>query len=159
MHLLNSETIRKSLSNNQLDFLLINPYLLEILRHENSLTGSAASLVRSYKGIRTSNMGGVIFVPSEKSNFYELRDLQHAKIAIPNKYSSGGYLIPLSELQQSGIDIAKIDTIETVTNRGVVEAVLAGKADAGFVRTGALEDLFQKGVIQSEKIRIWKIVN
>ncbi|WP_125704951.1 phosphate/phosphite/phosphonate ABC transporter substrate-binding protein [Lacticaseibacillus daqingensis] len=68
------------------------------------------------------------------SSIKSIKDLKGKKIAVQDVTSSAGYIWPMVELKQKGIDIAKDDTLVTVKghDQGVM-AVLNGDTDAAFV--------------------------
>ncbi|MBN2646768.1 MAG: diguanylate cyclase [Thiotrichales bacterium] len=152
LHLMNGETLHQAVLNNQLDLLLLNPALFEVIRHEHSLTGAVATLERSYQGISTPYLGGVIF--SLNPRWQTLADLQKARIAIASTSNAGAYVIALRELKRAQLNLNQLTLIPTGSNDAVVEQVLSGQADVGFVRTGLLEEYFAEGRLQANQVQI-----
>nr|WP_243755342.1 diguanylate cyclase [Thiomicrorhabdus sp. 6S3-12] len=143
-----NQEIRKAVRSGQVDMLLISPSLYEIIRHESFISGITATLERYRDGVGTSSLGGVI-ISRKGSKFKELKDLRKAKIAIPSESNSGAFRIPLYELVSSGIRYQQLDFMKVGSNDHVMEAVLSGKADVGFVRTGILENWLGRGELSS----------
>lgn len=154
LHILNGDALQNAMLNNELDMLLLNPSLFEVIRHEHSLTGAIATVERLRNGVATSSLGGVIVTLSNQTAYRTLADLQHAKIAIPGRTNAGAYAAPLFEIKQAGVATHAIQFIETGSNDAVLEAVLAGKAPVGFVRTGLLESWIEAGKLDPKNIHI-----
>jgi ABC-type phosphate/phosphonate transport system substrate-binding protein len=84
-----------------------------------------------------------------------LADLKGRRIAIAGKHFLGTYMAPAVELQRAGVDISTLTWVETTQPVDqVITSVLAGKADAGFVRTGVLEDLVTEGKLNPTELTI-----
>lgn len=68
------------------------------------------------------------------SSIKSYKDLKGKKIAVQDVTSSSGYIWPVAELSQKGIDVPKDDTLVTVKghDQGVM-SVLNGDTDAAFV--------------------------
>ena len=65
------------------------------------------------------------------------------------------YLAPAAELTTAGVDISRWQWQETGrAQRAVIDAVLSGKADLGFIRTGLLEELARQGNLFDGRIEV-----
>ncbi|WP_179394835.1 phosphate/phosphite/phosphonate ABC transporter substrate-binding protein [Lacticaseibacillus absianus] len=75
-----------------------------------------------------------MIVVKKGSKIKSINDLKGKKIAVQDVTSSAGYIWPMVELKNKGIDIAKDDTLVTVKghDQGVM-SVLNGDTDAAFV--------------------------
>ena len=75
-----------------------------------------------------------MIVVKKGSNIKSYKDLKGKKIAVQDVTSSAGYIWPVAELKNKGIDIPKDDTLVTVKghDQGVM-SVLNGDTDAAFV--------------------------
>lgn len=82
-------------------------------------------LVKNYRSM---------IVVKKGSNIKSYKDLKGKKIAVQDVTSSAGYIWPVAELKNKGIDIPKDDTLVTVKghDQGVM-SVLNGDTDAAFV--------------------------
>ncbi|WP_051083139.1 EAL domain-containing protein [Hydrogenovibrio halophilus] len=155
---LNEQGVHERIYTNQVDLLLVNPVLYEIVRAENTLTGAIATVQRQYDGMATSYLGGVIFSRADntKAGFMpELAPLTDQRIAIAERESAGGFVIPLQEvLQKTGLNRNAL-SFQTLSHQdAVVEQVMAGQADLGFVRTGILERWLDQGRLQRQDLKI-----
>ncbi|TVQ70860.1 MAG: phosphate/phosphite/phosphonate ABC transporter substrate-binding protein, partial [Oceanospirillales bacterium] len=139
LRILNDQQMQEALRHNQLDFVLTNPSHFLVLRSQTSMSGVLATLVRNANGIATSASGGVIFVRNE-SPVNTLDDLKGKSIAIPEARFLGGYQAQIYELLQHNIDVQQLVFAEFSTQDQVINAVLNGSAEVGFVRTGMIED-------------------
>ena len=139
LQVLNHLQMQEALQHNQLDFVLTNPSHFLELRSQTSMTGVLATLERNRIGRPASALGGVIIVQDD-SAITQLEDLVGRSIAIPGKQFLGGFQSQLYELLQHGIDQQQLSFVEKGTHDQVIEAVLTGEAEFGFVRTGILED-------------------
>jgi len=154
LRVLNGKELRVAVRNKQINLLFVNPNLYEIIRSENEITGITATVQRVYHNQKLSSLGGVIFTQKDNENIQTLQDLTASRIAIPSKNNTGAYRVPLYEVYKAGIDYKNLNFIESGDNDSVVEAVLSGKADVGFVRTGILEDWELSGRIDTNQFKI-----
>jgi diguanylate cyclase (GGDEF)-like protein/PAS domain S-box-containing protein len=155
---LSEQGIHQRIYTNQVDLLLVNPVLYEIVRAENTLTGAIATVQRKYNGMATSYLGGVIFSRADntKAGFLpDLAPITDQRIAIAERESAGGFVIPLQEvLQKTGLNRNALN-IQTLAHQdAVIEKVMAGQADLGFVRTGILERWLEQGRLQRQDLKI-----
>ena len=83
------------------------------------------NLVRSYRSEILIKKG---------SKIKSWKDLKGKDISVQNPTSSSGYVFPVAELKEKGLDVTKKDHLATVTgdDQGVLN-VLNGDADAAFV--------------------------
>ena len=74
---------------------------------------------------------------------------------IPSTSSLGGWQVHLRESIRQGVDLRnESQIIELKDHRKVVEAVLAGEADAGFVRSDLIEGLVEGGRLSFDQVKI-----
>jgi len=137
------------------DFVITNPshYILMSQRHGLS---RVATLVERSGRDDLSFFGGVVLVRSDRSDLRELADLAHKVIAAPDSKSLGGYAVQAAALREAGVELpsgAHLAFTDMPHDRAV-EAVLAGKADAGFVRTGVLERMIEGGRLDASAVRV-----
>lgn len=86
---------------------------------------NTTKLVKSYNAM---------IVVKKGSSIKSWKDLKGKKIAVQDATSSSGYIWPVAELKEKGLDVVKQDTLTTVTghDQGVM-SVLNGDTDAAFV--------------------------
>ncbi|WP_127119187.1 EAL domain-containing protein [Thiomicrospira sp. S5] len=151
---LNHRDLRQALRQEKLDLLLVNPSLYEIVRNENRLSGAIATLQTNYSGQPTAQLGGVIFTLANRQDIQGITDLSKKTVAIPSFSNAGAYRIPIYETRQHGISAQEMKFLRVGQNDKVVEAVLNGQADAGFVRTGILENMIDQGLLSPNQITV-----
>ncbi|WP_321325329.1 EAL domain-containing protein [Thiomicrorhabdus sp.] len=150
----NQTELLNALKNKQLQMLLVNPNLYEVLRTKIDLNGVTATQQVLYDGQALDQLGGVIFTKSSNPKIHQLSDLIHQRIAIPSKTNTGAYRVPLYEIYKAGIDYKKLNFLEVGNNDSVIDAVLSGKADVGFVRTGIIEKWIASNRLKRDDIRV-----
>jgi PAS domain S-box-containing protein len=148
--------LEAALDGNRLDFVLTNPSHYIQLRHKNNLSGALATLVDSDKGVATGSLGGVIFTRQDREDISDLGHLKGKTIAAVSTGSLGGYQAQALELLHAGVLLPRDARIITtgMPHDLAVEAVLQGKADAGFVRTGVLEAMTREGRIDMSRLKV-----
>lgn len=153
MRILDYREMEEALRYNQLDFVLTNPSHYLILRSHTAMTGVLATLVRNEKGRATNALGGVIIV-QENSAIENLKDLKGKRIAISGSRFLGGFQTQMYELLQVGIQERHLEFEIYFNHDAVLAAVLAGEVDAGFVRSGILEDWLSHDLGRTETLRV-----
>ncbi|MBF0255626.1 MAG: EAL domain-containing protein [Gammaproteobacteria bacterium] len=154
LRLLDLEEIEAALAANQLDLLFTNPSHYIRLRSDNSLTGALATLVRLEHGNPVSALGGVILTRAD-SPIQQLSDLRGRRIGIASSSYLGGYQAQALELQVQGIDLQRLtQLVKLGSHDRVVQALLAGEVDVGFVRTGVVEQMQAEGKLDMAQLRL-----
>ena len=154
LRILNQDEIEHALERNQLDLLFTNPSHYIVVRTRFSLTGALATLISLESDQPTSQLGGVIIARNDATGLQSLADLKGRKIAIPGIKFLGGYQTQMFELMQAGVDLPKAQFEILNSHDAVVKAVLAGQAEAGFIRTSLIEQLQQEGKLDPSRLRI-----
>lgn len=152
---LNQTEMEEELGAQRLDLLFTNPSHFIILRQRNRLTGALATLVAVEQGVAVSSLGGVIIAGSDRGDVDRLTDLRGKTIAIPGTKFLGGYQTQAFELLQAGIRLPDdVSLLNVDGHDGVVQTVAAGKADAGFIRTGILESMIRAGQVPPDRLKV-----
>lgn len=144
-----------ALERRQIDFLLTSPGHYLIVRRQFPLAGLLATMIRQENGKPTTHLGGVIIARTDRRDLRTLADLEGQRIAALHPRTLAGYQIQAYELLQAGFDLQR-DFVFTYLEHhdAVVQAVLAGQADVGFVRTGILEALKKEGRLQPQQLQV-----
>jgi len=143
-----------AVKNDQLDFLITNSGHYIYLEKQYHIS-RIATMMRYQNGQWIDRFGGVIFTRAERSDIKTLDDLKGKSIAAVDPESLGGYAAQMYEFFLHGIDKRKLQlTFTGMPHKQALEAVLNGKADAGFVRTDVLEDMARKGECDLHKLKI-----
>ncbi|HEY4399919.1 MAG TPA: phosphate/phosphite/phosphonate ABC transporter substrate-binding protein [Lactobacillaceae bacterium] len=103
---------------------------------------STTSLVDNYKSI---------VVVKKDSPIKSIEDLKGKKIAVQDATSSAGYIFPVAELNDKGVNVVKDSTLVTVKghDQGVL-SVLNGDTDAAFVFDDA------RNVVKADQPNVFK---
>ncbi len=156
--ILNHAGLQKALQQKQLDFVLTNPGHYIELRERNGFSGALVTLLPMEGKQALKSFGGVIFTKSNRNDINSLNDLKGKRIACVANTSGtlGGYQMQVYEFLQAGLPLPKKQNI-LVTGMPqdlVVKAILDGKADAGFIRTGLIEKLEEKGTLAKGSLKV-----
>jgi len=157
LHLLDHQEMLAAIQQRQLDFVLTNPSHYIILRQKAGFSGSLATMIPKEGSHPLHNFGGVIFTRNNRNDIRELSDLKHKRIACigTGVGTFGGFQAQTLELHRAGITLKQQQFLSTgMPQDRVIKAVLEGKADVGFVRTGMLEKLEQQGTIPAGSFKI-----
>lgn len=155
LKVLTQTEMETALTRNELDLVFTNPSHFVLLRHVNRLTGAMATLVALEKGRPVSRLGGVIMVRADRNDLRDLADLKGRRIAVPGVKFLGGYQTQAYEFLQAGIDLPTDTHLNVVGSHDeVVQTVLDGRADAGFVRTGIVEAMTREGKLPPGQIKL-----
>ena len=143
----------EAVAAHRVDLVMTNPSHYLELRSHNSLSSALATLVSSEAGQAVSSLGGCIIVRAGRGDITGLRDLRGRRVAISGPRFLGGYQAQAFELMQVGVRVPdQLDLIVVGRHDAVVEAVLEGRADAGFIRTGIIESLVAEGRLDASQL-------
>ena len=150
------EELEQALDHNELDFVLTNPSHYIRIRSKNSLSGVLATLVVEEQGRAVTGFGGVVITHAESTDITDWEDLAGRSIAAVAEGSLGGYQAQVFELHRRGLRQAVRGgiTFTGMPHDRVVEAVLSGQVEVGFLRTGVLESLIADGTLEAGQVRV-----
>ncbi|USD68007.1 diguanylate cyclase [Vibrio sp. SCSIO 43136] len=145
-----------AVNTRQVSIVLTNPSHYIFLEYVYGLSSPIATITNQLSGQKIKAFGGVIFTQADNSTISTLSDLRDKRVAIVKQASLGGYQMQAFELEQFEPALsAQLKLIETgMPHDNVVNTVLSKQADAGFVRTGVLEALIEKGALSKQQIKI-----
>lgn len=149
------DEMQEAVAQGEVDFIFTQPSHYVLLTYRNELSSPLAMLVNNEAGTPVSSFGGVIFAPAT-SELKHLSDLQGLTLATPQQQSLGAFQMQAFELLQAGL---KAESDYSLLEVGmpqdkVVRAVMAGDAQAGFVRSGVLESLVAQGKLDPQAYRV-----
>lgn len=156
MEFLSQDEIDQKIAKGELDIVTTNPTHFLSIRNKEQLSGSIATLSGLSEGVVVNQLGGPILVPSS-SDIQTLRHLKNRRIVVPSKRNLGGFNTQAYELHLLGTDIAKSakEIIELKSShKSVIEYMLAGRAEAAFVRDGIYEQMIKSAQLKAEDVRI-----
>ena len=156
LHVLNQKEIEQALAEDRLDFLLTNPSHYLWVKKHHAMSGAVATLVRVEQGKEFNTLGGVIITHPDFEDIYgTLANLSGKNIAIAGSKYLGGFQVQAYEFLQAGIDFeSELNFIEVGSHDAVVEHVLTKKVDAGFIRTGVIEQLNAEGRLKQDQLAV-----
>ena len=153
LEVLEQAELEEAVATRRVDLVMTNPSHYLELRSHNSLSGALATLVSSEAGQAVSSLGGCIIVRAGRGDITTLRDLKGRRVAISGPRFLGGYQAQAFELMQVGVRVPdELDLLVVGRHDAVVEAVLDGRADAGFIRTGIIESLVTEGRLDASQL-------
>ncbi len=146
------EAVRKR----QIDFVLTQPVHYIQLAQEHDLLSPLATLIERDGDKQLATFGGVILTRSDRPDIQRLSDLRGKRIATSIMASMGGYLMQAYELHHVGVELPRdAQLIETGQPQDkAIEALLAGRADVAFVRTGVIESMQRENKLDLSQIRV-----
>lgn len=144
-----------ALDRNEIDFVITNPehYIVLEARHGVS---RVATLIKRENGQLVNQFGGVVFTRSDRQDIRDLAHVKGKRIASVDRTSFAAFLLQYDLLKEHGVDIDRDCHVAFLgfPQDLSVAAVLEGRADVGFVRTGVLEAMAREGRIELAQLRI-----
>ncbi|MEX8513744.1 MAG: diguanylate cyclase [Leptothrix ochracea] len=147
--------LEDDLRQDKADFILTNPGHYFVVSERFALSAPLATWV--HPGPEPlSVFGGVIVVRADRHDLQTIRDLKEHRVAAVTRSSFGGFMAQAFEAEQVGLSYDHDFTVEFVgtPHDAVIREVMAGRADAGFVRTGVVESMIRDGQLQATDLRI-----
>ena len=149
--------LEQAVAAGQLDFVLTNSGHYVLLRKRNGLSSPLATVLAVNKnGTPSTLYGGVIVSRAGQANINTLRDIKGKTVAVVTTESLAGYQMQAYELSRAGIRMPQDVKLLTtgMPHDKVVEEVLAGRADVGFMRTAVLEGMEHDGKLEMKQLKI-----
>lgn len=131
------DTWRKEAEARQYDLVYTNPYLYVLLKKAVPETEVIAISSEPEIG---DDIKGTIIVKKD-SPIKSIADLKGKTIAATDPGSAGAYLVQMMMLNKAGLKKDDVKVIFEKKRDPVADAILAGKAEAGFVRDDDVEKL------------------
>lgn len=138
-------TIVEAMVSNKVDLGIMPPAAYVQARNQKAAKAVLTSSLGDFdqateqplKGVMTNTFKGEVIVKAD-SDMTELKDLKGKKIATLSPTSASGYIYPVAELMDLGIDPTTDCTLVAVNDiPSEISAVLNGQVDAAFVFEGA----------------------
>ncbi len=150
---LTHEGFRTRIRKQQLDFALTNPAHYVSLEVDFGAT-RIATLRNRHGEAALTRFGAVIFTRADGP--VRLEALRGRRLAAVNPEAFGGFLLARYRLETAGIDpLREMRPLWLgFPQREIVQAVLAGRADVGTVRTGVIEHMIAAGELRPGDLRI-----
>lgn len=152
---LTQDQMQEAIAKSELDLVFTNPVHYIMLRSGNRLSGAIATQQSLENGQAVAMFGGVIVKRRDRTDIQTLADLAHKTVAIPRAQSMGAYTAQAALLLDNKVPLDRIQFKELGQPQdNVVAAVLAGKADAGFLRTGVLESSTVRRAFDTSQLEV-----
>ncbi len=152
---LNYKDLDLAINRRQFEFVLTNPEHYITIREDHGIN-AIATLMPSIGGHPITTFGGVIFTRSDRADIKVIDDIKGKVVASPTNQSLGGYSMQIWTLLKQGLQKNQIKQFRFtgMPHDNVVQEVIEGKADVGFVRTGLLEGMARDGKIRLDQIKV-----
>ena len=153
---LNYTELELQVEQKQIDFVFTNSAHYVQLASRTNLSSPLVTLINKKGGQAVHKFGGSILIDNNRADIQTIADLKGKIIATPSSKSFGGFKMQAYELEQFGINVKQdINIIETtMPHDKAVQSVIAGEADAAFVRSGVLEILERTGNVTVGELRV-----
>jgi diguanylate cyclase (GGDEF)-like protein/PAS domain S-box-containing protein len=153
---LHNVELEQAVKDGQVDFILTQPEQYVMLRNRFGLAAMATLMPLAEKRPMLE-FGGVIFSRADNAAVKTLEDVRGRKVAGVYENSLGAFRIQQWTLLKAGIHLpgdvkALVFTGQPQDN--VVKAVMEGKVDVGFVRTGVLESMAREGRLDLARVHV-----
>ena len=151
--------LTKAVTNGQVDFVITNPGHYAELEIGGHVSRLATLRTSSSYGV-LDEFGGTAITLADRSDIDNYADLADKHIVIPSQSSLGGWQVHLGEAIKQKIDLRLKTVITELGNHEkVVMSVLAGEADAGFIRSGLIEKMVGDGELEFSQIKVINSMN
>ena len=151
---LNYSELNEAVKRHDIELLITNTGHYTELEATGETSRIATRLIAGPYG-PLNQFGGLAITRANRSDISHYADLKGKHLLIPDKSSLGGWQVHVREARSAGIDLLH-DTasiVETENHEKVVQGVLAGKADAGLVRSDLIEAMIGAGKITLDQIK------
>lgn len=140
----------------ELDIVTTNPTHFLVARAQYPLSGIIATRQHTFGGISVSHLAGLILARADQTEITTLHDVRGKRVAAPSLVHMGGYRAQAYELYKEGIrlpgDVASLEVVDI--HQAAVHALLEGRVDVAFVRSGVYEDMIEAGELAQGQVRI-----
>ncbi len=154
IHPLTHEEFEHVINKDELSFILTNPGHYVRLEVRFGVT-RIATFLSQHQGKTLMRFSSVLFSRSD-AGINSLGDLKGRRLAAVSKDAFGGFQLAQDLLLRQGIDPLQDMRVLWLgfPHADVVRAVIGGKADAGVVRSGTLENMARRGELDLSRIRV-----
>jgi len=138
------------------DMVITTPNHFILLKQTAGLTAPLATLVSSDGINELDAYGGVIIARAGRDDLESLSDLAGRRVAAASLDAFGGYQMQALELLEAHVPLPTGDRM-LLTGQPhdlVVEAILTGRAEVGFIRAGLLEALVGEGKLEAGQVKV-----
>jgi PAS domain S-box-containing protein len=150
-----ADELRAALKAGRLDFVLASPVLYVGLEYHYDVR-CIATLMSGRGEFRGSELHGAVICRANRRDIQALADVKGRSVAAVERSGLDGYLMQVRELKSLGMDIRRdLPSIRFVGSQEfVVNAVLTGNSDVGFVRADAIAAMLRQGKLRPGQVRV-----
>ncbi len=147
--------LTEAVSQHRIELLITNTGHYTELEASGDVSRIATRLIAGPDG-PLNRFGGTAITLPERTDIQHYSDLKGKRLLIPDKSSLGGWQVHLREAlsQQTDLEEEVSRLVETENHEKVVEGVLAGEADAGFIRSDLIESMIANGRLKPGALKI-----
>lgn len=150
------ECLTHAVSKQQVQFAITNP-AHTVLLEKNERGVTLATLQSQYGKRILTHYSAAIIASADRQDIQSLGDLKGQHVLASSPYRFGGYQMVWRQLLEAGIE-PQADFFELFfsndTDANIVTSVVEGKADAGVIQSGVLEQLLAQGKLQSGQLKV-----
>ncbi|MBQ0944312.1 PhnD/SsuA/transferrin family substrate-binding protein [Ideonella sp. 4Y16] len=148
--------LNAAVDQHEVDIVLTQPAHYIRLTHDAGLRAPLATLVERDGTHALAEFGGVILADATRQDLRTLADLRGQRIATSSTESLGAYLAQARVLAREGISLPADAQVMALGGEqdAAVQALLQGRADVAFVRTGVLEALQAEGRVPPSRLKV-----
>jgi PAS domain S-box-containing protein len=144
-----------AVAQRQVQFVITNPE--HYIRLE-SLYGVTriATLVQKEQGVALDHLASAIVVRTDRKDIAQLSSLKGKTVAAVAPFALGAYLMQAGVLLDAGIDARtdlQMQFLGLPQDRSIA-AVMAGQADAAFVRAGMVEQMVREQKLPADALKV-----
>ncbi|MBZ8140894.1 sensor histidine kinase [Rubrivivax gelatinosus] len=155
MRALDAAGIARAVAANELDFVVTNPGYYVELEAAHGVTRLATLESREH-AVPTDSVGSTVVVPNRPGHADRFEDLAGRRVAVVAADAFGGWRVVWREMAEAGVEPARLAAlVETgFPMERVIDALRAGRADAGVLRTCLLEELIAAGRVRADEFAV-----
>ncbi len=147
--------IDDAVRNHSIELLITNTGHYTELESTGQVSRIATRLIAGPHG-PLNRFGGTAITLAGRDDIQHYRDLKGKRLLIPEKSSLGGWQVHVREALDQRIDLAHdVRTLTEIRNHEkVVAGILAGEADAGFIRSDLIESMLANGTLSPGVLKV-----
>ena len=150
---MNLSDLRGAIGRAQVDLVITQPAEYVRMTHESGLSSPLATLLSTSGGKPVRVFGGTILTRMDRTDINVISDLRGKTAATPSKDSFAAYQLQAFGLKRENVVLGGV--IETgLAQDAAIDAMLRGKADVAFVRSGLFETMIEEGRLDGASLKI-----
>lgn len=148
------DQMRTLVENKEIDFVITQPAEAVILSEKYN-TEIILTLLNQDAGKPLAYFSSVVFTRADNKGINSFKDIKGKTFAAIDPEGLGAYWMGLREIRDAGLRENKdFNVVFVGTQDRIVDYVMEGRADAGTVRSGILEDMANKKRIDLKDVKV-----